>query len=90
MVKRSGYIKKLVAGEARKAYHPPAIAVAVKEMAADQGFEDINPHLRRQEVANIQATCRKSQMVKMVGPGDLGFDIESGVKFLSENDYLTE
>lgn len=89
-LKRPKVIRDMIQQEASKAYKPPAIVDAIKDLTTDQGLEELNPHIRRKEVANIQATVRTSQLKSMIGDENLGENIKHAVKFLKDLGYVVE
>ncbi|KAF9430051.1 hypothetical protein BGZ76_000992 [Entomortierella beljakovae] len=89
-VKRPKAVTRIIQVEAAKAYKPPAIVDAVKELIVDQGFEELAPHLRRKEVANIQASVRTSQLNSMIGDENLEKDFQDAITRLTKEDYFVE
>ncbi|KAF9998378.1 hypothetical protein BGZ80_006797 [Entomortierella chlamydospora] len=86
-VKRPQAVRQMMINEARKAYRPPAIVVAVKDLAAGQGLEEVNPHISRKEVSNIQATVRSSELTRLIGNADLEHDIHDALQKLRDMNY---
>ncbi|KAG0006057.1 hypothetical protein BGZ80_005354, partial [Entomortierella chlamydospora] len=68
---RPQVIRQLMINDARKAYRPPAIVVAVKDVASEQGLEELNPYVGRREITNIQASVRSSELTRLIGDRNL-------------------
>jgi len=86
-LKRPVAIKEIVAAEVVKPYPPTQVANVVRELGKESGLAGPVGYLTTKEVANMQLKLRGPQMKHLFADGNLQHDIQSSVKFLSEQGF---